>query len=249
MNFQIVSGRNGRVRQLDLTQPRTLAVLGGSVLLLLGAIFVVGLMLGRFLLGANAEERAYARALAQQKVDIQAARGKVEGQVDAIAARVGTLNAQLIRLDALGRRLTDLAGLDRGEFDFDKAPPAGGPEGEPLSSGSVQVPELTHVLDALESQVDDRQQQLVALESLLASRATQPTGHAWRLATDRRLDLVALWLSQRSLHGRGAFHAGVDFAGPRGSQGHCSRAGRGFILPVTSRVMAMWSRSRTPRVT
>ena len=218
MNFQIVSGRSGRVRQLDLTQPRTLAVLGGSVLLLLGAIFVVGLMLGRFLLGANAEERAYARALAQQKVDIQAARGLVEGQVDAIAARVGTLNAQLIRLDALGRRLTDLGGLDRGEFDFDKAPPAGGPEGEPLSSGSVQVPELTNVLDALESQVDDRQQQLVALESLLATRQlgqrVMPGG----------LPLIGGWISSHfgyrndPFTGRGAFHAGVDFAGPPGSR-------------------------------
>src|SRR6478735_9169114 len=154
MNLQIVSGRNGRVRELNLSQPRTLVVLGGSALLLVAAIFVVGLVLGRFLLGSHSEERAYSRALLQQKLDIQAARGQVEGQVDAIAARVGTLNAQLIRLDALGRRLTDRAGLDRGEFDFDKPPPIGGPEGEPMDAGSVEVPELTAVLDTLESQVD-----------------------------------------------------------------------------------------------
>jgi murein DD-endopeptidase MepM/ murein hydrolase activator NlpD len=219
MTLQIVSGRDGRVRHLNLSQPRTLVVLGGSALLVIAAIFVIGLMLGRFLLGGNAEERAYARALLQQKLDIQAARGKVEGQVDALASRVGTLNAQLIRLDALGRRLTDLAGLDRGEFDFDKAPPAGGPEGEPLeTTGSVQVPELTAVLDTLESQVDDRRQQLVALESLLASRQltqrVMPGG----------LPLIGGWISSHfgyrtdPFTGRGAFHAGVDFAGQPGAR-------------------------------
>jgi murein DD-endopeptidase MepM/ murein hydrolase activator NlpD len=218
MNLQIVSDRDGRVRQLNLSRPRTLLLLGGSTLLLIAAVFVVGLALGRFLLGGNAEERAYSRALLEQKLDIQAARGKVEGQVDALASRIGTLNAQLIRLDALGRRLTDLAGLDRGEFDFDKAPPAGGPEGEPLESGSVQVPELTAVLDNLESQVDDRRQQLVALESLLASRQLR------QRVMPGGLPLIGGWISSHfgyrtdPFSGRGAFHAGVDFAGEPGSK-------------------------------
>ena len=208
MNFQIVSGRNGRVRQLDLTRPRTLAVLGGSVLLLLGAIFVVGLMLGRFLLGANAEERAYARALAQQKVDIQAARGQVEGQVDAIAARVGTLNAQLIRLDALGRRLTDLAGLDRGEFDFDKAPPAGGPEGEPLAE-RFRAGAGTHERARRARIAGRRPAAATRCAGEPAGNApARAAGHAGRLAADRRLDLVALWLSQRSLHRAWRFSCG-----------------------------------------
>jgi murein DD-endopeptidase MepM/ murein hydrolase activator NlpD len=218
MNLQIVSGRDGRVRQLNLSRPRTLVLLGGFTLLLVAAVFVVGLALGRFLLGGNAEERAYSRALLQQKLDIQAARGQVEGQVDALASRIGTLNAQLIRLDALGRRLTDLANLDRGEFDFDKAPPAGGPEGEPLESGSVQGPELTAVLDNLESQVDDRRQQLAALESVLASR------HLTQRVMPGGLPLIGGWISSHfgyrtdPFSGRGAFHAGVDFAGEPGSK-------------------------------
>ena len=218
MNFKIVSSRSGRVHQLDLSQPRTLVMVGGSALLVLAAIFFVGLMLGRFLLGSSAEERGYSRALAEQKMDIQAARGQLDGKVDAIAARVGTLNAQLIRLDALGRRLTDLAGLEHGEFDFDKAPPAGGPEGEQDAGGSAQVPELTAVLDTLESQVDDRQQQLVALESLLATR------QLGQRITPGGLPLIGGWISSHfgyrsdPFTGRGAFHAGVDFAGPPGSK-------------------------------
>ena len=213
MNLRIVTGPHGRTREIDLTGPHLLLA---SVLIF--GIFIAGLALGRFLLGGNAEQRAYARAMAQQKTDLQAARGQIDGKVDALATRIGSLNAQLIRLDALGRRLTDLAGLDHGEFDFAKPPPAGGPEGQEAPGGSVQVPELTAVLDTLEDQINDRAQQLGALEMVMASRELgqriMPGG----------LPLIGGWISshfgRRSdpFTGRGAFHAGVDFAGPTGSR-------------------------------
>lgn len=215
MNLRITMGPAGRARHLELSGPRTTF----GVVLLVAAVFTAGLLLGRFLLGAGAEHRAFVRALAQQRLDLQAARGQIDGQVDALAARVGMLSAQLIRLDALGRRLTDLSGLDRGEFDFDRPPPVGGPEGEgePLS-GSTQVPELAAVLDTLESQIQDREQQLTVLETLLASREfgmrSMPGG----------LPLIGGWISSHFGHrtdpitGRGAFHAGVDFAGSPGSK-------------------------------
>jgi murein DD-endopeptidase MepM/ murein hydrolase activator NlpD len=215
----IVSGRAGQVRQLDFTHPRTLLTLGGGAALLVLAVFATGLLAGRFLLGASAEERAYARAIAHQKIDLAAVRSQVDGKVDALAARVGVLNAQLIRLDALGRRLTTLSGLERGEFDFDKPPPVGGPEdSDDAQAGSAQVPELAAVLDGLESQIADREQQLTALESLLATKQLglriMPGG----------LPLIGGWISSQfgyrrdPFTGHGAFHKGVDFAGPRGSR-------------------------------
>lgn len=215
MNLSIMTGRAGRARQIQLSGPRALS----AAVLVVAAIFVAGILLGRFLLGAGAERRAMATAIEQQKEALLAARGQIDGQVDALVARVGMLNAQLIRLDALGRRLTDLAGLDRGEFDFDQAPPAGGPEPrEEHGGGSAQVPELTAVLDQLESRIADREQQLVALETLLASRELGarmiPGG----------LPLIGGWISSHfgyrtdPFTGRGAFHAGVDFAGTPGSK-------------------------------
>ena len=218
MHFQIVSGRTGRARHVDFTQPRTLFAIGGSVLLLLAAIFVLGLVLGRFLLAGSAQSREFARALAQQRLEIQAARGQLDGKVDALATRVGSLNAQLIRLDALGRRLTDLAGLDRGEFDFDKPPPAGGPEGRETAGGSAQVPELTGVLDTLQNQLEDRALQLIVLESLLATR------QLGQRMLPGGLPLIGGWISSHfgyrsdPFTGRGAFHSGVDFAGAPGSK-------------------------------
>jgi outer membrane murein-binding lipoprotein Lpp len=150
MHFQIVSGRTGRARHVDFTQPRTLFAIGGSALLLFGAIFALGLVLGRVLLAGSEQSREFARALAQQRLEIQAARGQLDGKVDALATRVGSLNAQLIRLDALGRRLTDLAGLDRGEFDFDTPPPAGGPTGTGTGAGAGSAKVLVIAIDDVE---------------------------------------------------------------------------------------------------
>ena len=215
MNLRIVTGPRGRTREIDLKGLRLVM----AAALVVAAIFMAGIVLGRFLLGSQAEAEGYARAIAQQKSDLQAARGQIDGKVDALAARVGALNAQLIRLDALGRRLTDLAGLDRGEFDFDKPPPAGGPAGQEAAiGGSAQVPELTAVLDTLDEQIQDREQQLQALEMVMASRELgqriMPGG----------LPLIGGWISSHfgyrtdPFTGRGAFHAGVDFAGPPGSR-------------------------------
>jgi outer membrane murein-binding lipoprotein Lpp len=122
---------------------------GGLALLLMGAIFTSGMQLGRFITGTLRSE-ALAQEIDQQRLDLQAARGQLQGKVDALASRVGTLNAHLIRLDALGRRITDLANLDRGEFNFDKPPPAGG---RTVGTGGRfrADSELTMVLDTLGS--------------------------------------------------------------------------------------------------
>ncbi len=217
MNLKIVSGRSGTVRHIDLKSPKTLLALGGAALLVTVAIFTAGVQLGRFMAGPMQSERL-AQEIDAQRMDIQAVRTQLQGKVDALAERVGTLNAHLIRLDALGRRITDLANLNRGEFDFDKPPPAGGPEGGELQGGSVQVPELTSVLDALEAQLADRERQLAVLESLMSTRQLGqrilPGG--W--------PVIGGWISSHfgyradPFTGHGAFHAGVDFAAEPGSR-------------------------------
>ena len=215
MNLHIVSGRAERVLQFDLREPRVVLAFAFTVLVTVEVVFATGLQLGRFVAGPL-DRATFEREIDQQRLDLNAVRGQMQGKVDALAARIGTLNAHLIRLDALGRRVTDLAGLDRGEFNFDEPPPTGGPEDQ--GAGSAQVPDLTAALDALEAQLLDRQQQLTVLESLMSTRSLGerivPGG--W--------PIVGGWISSHfgyrsdPFTGRGAFHAGVDFAGPPGTR-------------------------------
>jgi len=189
------------------------------------------------------ESQKLAQAIDEQRMDLQAVRGQLQGKVDALASRVGTMNAHMIRLDALGRRITDLANLDRGEFDFDKPPPAGGPEGTETAAGSAQAPELTAVLDSLEAQLQDRERQLTVLESLMSTRQLGqrilPSG--W--------PVIGGWISSHfgyrsdPFTGHGAFHAGVDFAAEPGSRvistgpGVVSfagyKTGYGYVVEIT----------------
>ena len=203
--------------QFDLTQPKTIMVAAAGILLVAGALFAAGLQIGRIVAGPL-DRAAVAREIDQQRHDLETVRSQMQGRVDALAARVGTLNAHLIRLDAIGRRVTDLAGLDRGEFDFDQPPPAGGPDGQEFQGGSAAVPDLTVALDTLEEQLVDRQRQLSVLESLMSTRSLGerilPGG--W--------PIIGGWISSHfgyrsdPFTGRGAFHAGVDFAAPAGSK-------------------------------
>ena len=216
MNLNDAAGRASRVLEVDLN-PKTLLMAAAGALAIVAAVFAAGLQIGRFIAGP-VDRAAVAREIDQQRVDLNAVRGQMQGRVDALAARIGTLNAHLIRLDALGRRVTDLAGLDRGEFNFDEPPPSGGPGDEESATGSVEVPELNQALDTLEAQLVDRQRQLAVLESLMSTRSlgerVLPGG--W--------PIVGGWISSHfgnrsdPFTGRGAFHAGVDFAGAPGTR-------------------------------
>ncbi|HBN14590.1 MAG TPA: hypothetical protein DD407_06075, partial [Pseudohongiella sp.] len=67
----------------------------------------------------------------QQKLDEQSQtlaqlKRNAEVQLEALTTRLATLQARMLRLDALGERLTTVADLDTSEFDFSQPPAAGG---------------------------------------------------------------------------------------------------------------------------
>lgn len=152
----------------------------------------------------------------QQKDDIDVLRRNSQEQLDALTVRIAELQARLVRLDALGKRLTHIADLEEGEFDFDRTPPVGGPEAHEMGV-SVEVDDFVATIDELARTIDDREQQLQVIESLLGSRKIQddvfiagrPIKKGWLSSKyGKRTDPFT---------GRIAWHEGVDFAGKDGS--------------------------------
>ena len=164
MNVIFLSKREGTARQLDLARPLTLTLIATVVLGFLGSAFALGLQLGR----GNHERVVlsdtvrFGTLLADQKKQIADLKQQLQLRVDAMAMRLGEVNAHVIRLDALGKRLTEMADIDSREFNFDRDPPSGGPEGE---GTSAQIPDLSSMLAQLEQRVDLRESQLSALEN------------------------------------------------------------------------------------
>ena len=197
-------------------RPLLISVGGIALLALLAGAFVAGSRygstgpLGEFTLARWNDD------LATQRAMLEKTRATVDDQVGALATRVGRMQAQLIRLDALGRQLTEVAKLDRGEFDFDHPPAVGGPRTE-AGAGPV-VPALNDMLDSVGAAIDDRGRQLTALQNLILTRelARQivPGGRPVESG------YISSLYGQRTdpFDGRSAFHQGIDFAGTPGTR-------------------------------
>ena len=216
MNVIFLSKREGRARQLDLARPLTLTVVASVVLGFLGSAFALGVQLGR----GNHERLVlsdtvrFGTVLADQKKQIEDLKQQLQLRVDAMAMRLGEMNAHVIRLDALGKRLTEMADIDSREFNFDRDPPRGGPEGE---GTSAEIPDLSSMLSQLEQRVDLRESQLSALENLILARELKQEIHPEGRPVAN--GFISSYFGERSdpFDGREAFHKGVDFAGTQGS--------------------------------
>jgi len=220
MKIIVVSKYHGRVRHLTFGG-WTRALLSVCVL---GLPLGIGLYLGHKLsadenssdlLTADTAEK-WSEQLAEQKQQVTLAKKEASNQLNAITLRMAALQARLVRLDALGERLTTMAKLDNGEFDFNQPPAVGGPETTALGE-AYQAPEFIRAVDQLSQQIDDREQQLDTLEALMAERKLQddvfvagrPVKKGWMSSRyGRRTD---------PFNGSISWHSGVDFAGKLGS--------------------------------
>ena len=220
MNLVWFSPREGRARQFNLQHPATLAFLGALVLAILGTGFALGMQLGeRTARDINATHAvgAFSGALTDEKREIAELRGQLQDRVDAIAMRLGTINAHILRLNALGKRLTDMAKIDPREFNFDSEPALGGPEGDG-EGVSAQIPDLTAMLDSTQRRVEDRDAQLGALESIILARTLNDEIHPEGRPVHQ--GFISSYFGQRQdpFTGEEAIHKGVDFAGNLGDE-------------------------------
>jgi murein DD-endopeptidase MepM/ murein hydrolase activator NlpD len=141
-----------------------------------------------------------------------------------MAVRVGQMQAQLQRLDALGARLTKLTGMKPEEFQFSQPPAQGGPlvmfpEKEMSENG------LNQQLDRLSRVVNDRSDKLQALETLLLQNQLSrkllpsiPPVHTGFYSSNFgwRIDPFT---------GANAMHEGVDFVADKGTPIYASAGG------------------------
>jgi len=216
MNVIFVGRKTGRVKQLDLRHPVVVTAALTLVFGVIGGAFSIGVGLGVRHHAVNPIDQlgGWSAELVRQKAQIEDVRRALQEKVNALAMRVGQMNANVIRLDALGKRLTRMAKLDDGEFDFGNPPALGG---ETADGQPAQIPNLTSMVDDLQTQLSSREQQLGVLENLILTRELnkqvypegRPVQEGW----------ISSYFGRRSdpFTGFAAVHKGVDFAGPEGT--------------------------------
>ena len=220
MNVVIFGKGLGAPRQVNLTGLSA----GLSIAVVAGIIVSAGFATGswhssRTGSGVSSDElQGLTGQLREQRDSIDGIRQENEDTLDALSIRIAQMNARMIRLDALGRRLTDMADIDDGEFDFDSAPAMGGPE-EPMAAGSnIAIPEMLGAMNALGAQLNNREAQLDVLEGVLMNQNLKE-----RVYPQGR-PVSAGWLSSYfgkrtdPFTGKAANHTGIDFAGKMGAE-------------------------------
>ena len=150
--------------------------------------------------------------LQKQRQSVYDVREHAEKSLDAMASRLSLLQGHVMRIDALGARLADMADLDDIEFGVMNTPGMGGPRPHE-NQQSMSISDLTKALDNIDITLTDRREKLTAMESMLIDRALQeqtlPQGRP----------ALGGWMSSlygyRSdpMNGKKEFHQGVDFAG------------------------------------
>ena len=226
MNVIFIGRKTGRMKQFDLNHPLVVAAALLVVLAIVGGAFSIGMGLGARDSRTSPIDQLgnWSADLLKQQAQIEDVRRVLQEKVNALAMRVGQMNANVIRLDALGKRLTRMAKLDDGEFNFGSPPSVGGSDG--AGEGQpAQIPNLTVMVDDLQSQLSSREQQLGALENLILTRELNkqvyPEG---RPVQD---GFISSYFGRRAdpFTGYSAVHKGLDFAAPEGTKVSAVAAG------------------------
>jgi len=155
--------------------------------------------------------------LQQQSGELGDLEGLTQSQMQAMTINLAELEARMTRLDALGQHLTTVANLDEGEFDFSQPPALGGPMiGE--SNVGFTTRGLGKELDRFEAHLNDREQQLEMLESLLTNHKLDEEGSLSGFPIKKGYMSSRYGWRKDPISGRPDLHNGLDFAGKAGSE-------------------------------
>ncbi|HTN93122.1 MAG TPA: M23 family metallopeptidase [Gallionella sp.] len=223
MNIILVSNKMAKTRSISLGPWQIALTLMLLSVLMLGAAFTLQYVLVRFAPEGLSDEIRILLSKVQND-EQQKQQFYLHSSLDAMAVRVGQMQAQLQRLDALGARLTKLTGMKPEEFQFSQPPAQGGPlvmfpEKEMSENG------LNQQLDRLSRVVSDRSDKLLALETLLLQNQLSrkllpsiPPVHTGFYSSNFgwRIDPFT---------GQNAMHEGVDFVAEAGTPIYASAGG------------------------
>jgi murein DD-endopeptidase MepM/ murein hydrolase activator NlpD len=201
----------------NLAKTKTLTLTSAHLVLVAGAFLLASVLLA---MGLNYLSLRYADKidsptlrsliLSVQQEEHQKAQSYLRDSLNAMAVRMGQMQAQLLRLDSVGARLVELSGIKPQEFLFNQSPGQGGVMSN-LPSQEISFIEFNNKIEELSRLLEDRSDKLGALDSLLMQDRLK------KKMLPSVMPVNAKWYSSGfgvridPFSGRSAFHEGVDF--------------------------------------
>jgi murein DD-endopeptidase MepM/ murein hydrolase activator NlpD len=191
--------RSARLGRHGLAAAQRRPAISAGLLLVAGMVFGAGIQ--------SAQVAQLQARVDGQQAQYEQTRREAQREVNALAARLGELQAQANRLNALGDRLTRVGQLGDGEFDFNKPVGIGGAGPvEDMAAG-----ELRDGMGRVEADFKVSGDQLSVLEALLFDRELD------RNATPSRMPVAKGYITSGfggradPFGGGRQYHKGIDF--------------------------------------
>src|SRR3954468_12745759 len=165
MNIILVSGKLARARSITLSLPHLVCGAAVGLVGLFVLAFALQYVILRYIPSLKSPLVTALLLNAQQEQN-EKTESYLRDNLNALASKLGQMQAQLLRLNTLGERLAKTAGFKPQEFMFDQAPARGGAPSS-LPSYDLSMGDLNTQVNLLTKQMDDRTDKLGILASLL----------------------------------------------------------------------------------
>ncbi|MDN5752851.1 MAG: M23 family metallopeptidase, partial [Nitrosospira sp.] len=154
--------------------------------------------------------------LSVQQEEHQKAQSYLRDSLNAMAVKMGEMQAQLLRLDSVGARLAELSGIKPQEFLFNQSPGQGGILST-LPAQDMSLLEFNDKIQELSLILDDRADKLGALDSVLMQDRLKKKMIPSIMPVNTKWYSSGFGVRIDPFTGRSAFHEGVDFTAATGT--------------------------------
>jgi murein DD-endopeptidase MepM/ murein hydrolase activator NlpD len=212
----LISDRLARARSVHMS----LAHLVGTAFLALALLFGATATLYWLTLRYAAEIRLPALqqlVAAAQEAEAERERVFLQQNLNSMAIKLGEMQAQLTRMDALGERLSALAGIRPQEFKAAEAPGMGGAAPTQLPPQNLSLGEFSEKLLVLARQVESRNDMLGVLEAQLFEQAVKKKMIPTMMPVKASYNPSGFGRRVDPFNGQWAMHEGIDFIADYGS--------------------------------
>lgn len=156
--------------------------------------------------------------------ETQRSKDFVRENLDAMAVKLGEMQAQLLRLDTIGERLAGMAGVKPQELKAFNANPDG--RGGPLVLPSAMSPtELQRAVDELAQRVEAKSDAISMIESQMLEDRIRKSLLPTSLPVNAQWTASSYGWRIDPFTGERAMHEGVDFVANSGIDIHAAAAG------------------------
>ena len=113
-----------------------------------------------------------------QQEELLKTREYVQQHINVLGRRIGSLQAQVSRINAVEQRIADASGIDLADFQFDQDPPIGGAA---AGDGNVEQIDIENAIQSIEKELSARESEIAAVDFLLSrkSLASKQTPAGW----------------------------------------------------------------------